>query len=66
MIIDLTQKLAAALQTNSIFLSIEGLSTVDGGHLNLQSAERWSREFVEALTPILQTCIPAVSGRLPP
>jgi hypothetical protein len=63
---EFAQKLAAALQTNSIFLSIEGLSTVDGGHLNLESAERWSREFVEALTPILQTCIPAVSGRLPP
>jgi hypothetical protein len=64
--VGMAQKLAAALQTNSIFPSIEGLSTVDGGHLNLESAERWSGEFLEALTPILQTCIPAVSGRLPP
>jgi hypothetical protein len=36
---------------------------VDDYHLNLGCAERWSREFVEALTPILQTCTPAVSGR---
>jgi hypothetical protein len=50
--------LAAALKTSAIFPRTDGLAMVDaGGHLNLQSAERWSGEFVEALTPILKDCL---------
>ena len=49
--------LAASLKTGSIFPSIDGLSTLDGVHLNLASAERWSGQFVRALGPILQKCI---------
>jgi hypothetical protein len=30
---------------------------VDGGHLNAASAERWSGQLVEALTPILHDCL---------
>src|SRR5262249_35835694 len=41
--------LAASLRTNSIFPPIDGLSTLDGIHLNLASAERWSGQFVQAM-----------------
>src|SRR5262249_33130326 len=56
---DFVRDLATALKTNSILPSWEGLSTLDGGHLNLASAERWSHELIESLTPILQDCMPA-------
>jgi hypothetical protein len=55
--VGIAKTLATALETSAIFPSSEGLATVGGGHLNLQSAERWSREFVEALTPILKECL---------
>jgi hypothetical protein len=64
--IGIAKKLAAALKTSSIFPATEGLSTPDGSHLNLASAERWSGAFVESLTPILETCISADSRRFPP
>jgi hypothetical protein len=54
--VGIAETLAAALKTSAIFPSSDGLATVGGGHLNLQSAERWSREFVEA-TPILKECL---------
>jgi len=43
-----------ALSTSWIFPAVDGLATMDGGHLNTASAERWSAQFLEALTPILQ------------
>jgi hypothetical protein len=49
--------LATALGTRSIFPPADGLATLDGTHLNLESAERWSGLFVQALTPILKDCI---------
>jgi hypothetical protein len=56
--------LAASLKTNSIFPPTDGLSTLDGVHLNLASAERWSGQFVRAMTPILQKCIsPSIHNR---
>ncbi len=56
--------LAAALKTRSISPPMDGLSTIEGSHLSLASAERWSAEFVAALTPILRDCIsPAVADR---
>jgi hypothetical protein len=58
----IAKALAASLKTNSIFPSIDGLSTLDGVHLNLASAERWSAQFVQAMGPILQKCI---SGSAP-
>jgi hypothetical protein len=51
--------LAASLRTNSIFPPADGLSTLDGAHLNLASAERWSGQFVQAMTSILQKCLSA-------
>jgi hypothetical protein len=53
----IAERLAGALGTSSIFPSMDGLMTLDGSHLNLESAERWSSQFVEALTPILKDCI---------
>jgi len=51
--------LAASLKTNSLFPPVDGLSTLDGVHLNLASAERWSGQFVQAMTSILQKCMSA-------
>jgi hypothetical protein len=51
--------LAASLKTNSLFPAVDGLSTLDGVHLNLASAERWSGQFVQAMTSILQKCMSA-------
>jgi hypothetical protein len=53
----IAKALAASLKTNSIFPSVDGLSTLDGVHLNLASAERWSGQFVRAMEPILQKCL---------
>ena len=56
--------LAASLRTKSIFPPVDGLSTLDGIHLNLASAERWSGQFVQAMTPTLQKCIsPPIHNR---
>jgi hypothetical protein len=53
----IAKALADSLKTSAIFPPVDGLASVDGGHLNLASAERWSGQFVEALTPILQECL---------
>jgi hypothetical protein len=53
----IAERLAGALGTSSILPPMDGLATLDGGHLNLESAERWSGLFVGALTPILKDCI---------
>jgi hypothetical protein len=64
--IGIAKALAAALKTSSIFPPVDGLATVDGGHLNLASAERWSDQFLDALTPILERCVaPRTSARHP-
>jgi hypothetical protein len=55
--VGIAQTLAAALKTNSLFPSSAGLSTLDGVHLNLASAELWSGRFVEGLSPILNACL---------
>src|SRR5258708_5359597 len=41
-------QLAVALKTRSIFPPADGLATLEGGHLNSASAERWSGQLVEA------------------
>jgi hypothetical protein len=49
---------AASLNTESILPPSDGLATLDGAHLNPASAERWSGQFLEALTPLLGRCLP--------
>jgi len=53
----LARAIADRLGTRSIFPPEDGLSTVDKGHLNLVSAERYSGQFVEEMTPILDECL---------
>ena len=53
----LAKAIADRLRIRSIFPPEDGLSTVDKGHLNLASAERYSGEFVEEMTPILDECL---------
>jgi hypothetical protein len=59
---EIAQVLATALHTRFVAPRIEGLSTLDGGHLNSRSAELWSAAFVEALTPILNECLGPSAG----
>jgi hypothetical protein len=37
--------------------TLDGLSTIDGSHLNEISAERWSEAFLNEAAPILDRCI---------
>ena len=54
---EIAEVLATALHTRFIAPKIDGLGTLDGGHLNSRSAELWSAAFVEALTPIVNECL---------
>lgn len=58
----IAESLAPALGTRSITPPMDGLATLDGEHLNPASAERWSGQLVEALTPILAECLPPSPG----
>lgn len=59
----IAERLALALRTRTLTPPADGLATIDGGHLNRASAERWSWRLVEALTPILDECLPALASR---
>jgi hypothetical protein len=37
--------------------NVEGLQTFDGSHLDQPSAERWSRAFLQAASPRIQSCL---------
>jgi hypothetical protein len=65
--VEIAEVLAAALHTRFVAPKIDGLGTLDGGHLNSRSAELWSAAFLEALTPILNECLgrPTVSVKRP-
>jgi hypothetical protein len=54
---EVAEILATALNTRFLAPKIDGIATVDGGHLNLRSAELWSAAFLEALTPIVNECL---------
>jgi len=54
---EVAEVLATALHTRFLAPKIDGLATVDGGHLNSRSAELWSAAFVEALTQIVNECL---------
>jgi hypothetical protein len=52
----LVERLAARLAWPVIYPSVEGLATVDGSHLNMPSAERWSAAVMKELDRALGTC----------
>jgi ferredoxin len=54
---EVAEVLATALHTRFLAPKIDGLGTIDGGHLNSRSAELWSAAFLEALTPIVNECL---------
>jgi hypothetical protein len=54
---EVAEVLATALHTRFLAPKIDGVATVDGGHLNSRSAELWSAAFLEALTPIVNECL---------
>jgi hypothetical protein len=53
---EIAKVLAEALGTHSLTPDLPDLSTIDGGHLNPRSAERWSGAFLEELAPQLRSC----------
>jgi ferredoxin len=59
---EVAEVLATALRTRFLAPKIDGLATVDGGHLNSRSAELWSAAFLEALTPIVNECLGQLLG----
>jgi hypothetical protein len=49
--------LAARLGTRSVNAAAEGLATIDRGHLNAASAERWSTAFLAKAEPVIRDCL---------
>ncbi len=54
---EVAEVLATALHTRFLAPKIDGLGTIDGGHLNSRSAELWSAAFLKELTPIINECL---------
>lgn len=51
------RRLAAALELPLVAPVVDQLRTFDDSHLDVDSAERWSAAFVEALSPVLRDCL---------
>jgi hypothetical protein len=49
--------LAEQLKTRLIVLPADDLRTIEGGHLNRESAELWSSRFLNILSPLLKECL---------
>jgi ferredoxin len=62
---EVAEVLATALHTRFLAPKIDGLGTIDGGHMNSRSAELWSAAFLEALTPIVNECLGLDGGPRP-
>jgi hypothetical protein len=54
---EIAEQVAAALQIRLILPAIDGLSTMDGAHLNPASAEIWSSRLIEEMTPTVRQCL---------
>lgn len=53
-----TQKaVAAALGISFVAPHLDGLHTIDGSHLDVPSAERWSAEFFRLAGPSMKACL---------
>jgi hypothetical protein len=50
------QAIAEALGVSFIAPQLDGLTTFDGSHLNVESAARWSAAFLAAAGPALERC----------
>lgn len=61
----LADELAAALGQEIIAPQGEGLVTIDGSHLQPESAETWSAAFMAAAGPRLQQCLDGEAGAGP-
>lgn len=49
--------LAEALGARLLIPRVPGLRTLDGSHLDAESAERWSGAFLAGLEPVLRACL---------
>jgi hypothetical protein len=50
-------QIAQALGVKYIEPSLSGLETIDGEHLNVESANRWSRAFLPQLQDTIRHCL---------
>ena len=46
-----------AIDGAAIFPAVEGLASLDGDHLNAESAERWSEAFLREAEPRISECV---------
>lgn len=51
------REIAAALKVPIILPPAQGLTSVDGSHLNPESAEVWSRAFFNEFGPVMDRCL---------
>ncbi len=59
------QEIAKELGLPFILAGIKNLTTEDGSHMNLESAERWSKGFLPKFEPILDECLARAPGIAP-
>jgi hypothetical protein len=62
------QAIADALGVQFIAPRVNDLTTFDGSHLDVKSADRWSAAFLDAAGPVLEHCIgkSAKGAQIPP
>jgi hypothetical protein len=53
----MAKAVSAGLKMELISPSMDGLQTFDGSHLDEQSAERWSKGFMDAAAPRITKCV---------
>jgi hypothetical protein len=54
---------AASMGASYIAPTVEGLTTIDGNHLNPSSSAKWSVAFLNALEPLLGQCLKDVTAQ---
>ncbi len=59
------QAIADALGVSFIAPHVEGLSTFDGSHLDVESASLWSSAFLDSAGPLLERCAGNVAAAAP-
>ena len=50
-------RIAEAMEARAVLPVVDGLSSLDGDHLNAQSAERWSAAFLQAADARIAACL---------
>jgi hypothetical protein len=51
--------ISKALRIPLVMPRLDGLTTLDGSHLNSESAQRWSADFLRLAGPLFKRCLDA-------